>query len=385
MKKIYLDNAATTFPKPKEVIDAMVEYMQNIGTNVSRGTYKDAFDAQRIVFEVREKLTKLFNSDDPSLVVFTKNITESINIITNGFLKNGDRVIISPFEHNSVLRPLEKLNSIGVHYDICPITIDNNINIEKLEELINEKTKLIIMTHASNVFGNILNLEDVGKVAKKYSIPFVVDAAQSAGQILVDIKKLNASAICFTGHKSLMGPTGIGGIVFNDKFFTLIDPLIVGGTGSKSSSLIQPDFMPDKFESGTQNIVGIFGLGAGLDFIDRIGLENIHNHEMKLLRRFTKSILNLNGIKVHGDSECINRTGVLSISSDIYDISEISEFLSSKYNIATRVGMHCSPIAHQTMGTYPNGTLRFSLSFFNVVADVDYAFNALKETLEILS
>lgn len=382
MKGIYMDNGATSFPKAPGVAEAMANYITNVGCNVGRGAYEDAFAAQRIVLETRELLCELFNCDKVENVVFTKNITESLNAIMKGLLKAGDHVIISSMEHNAVTRPLNSLSKKGVEFSRAKCFPDGQLDLESVRSLIKENTKAIIMMHASNVCGTVLDLEGVGRIAREHGIFFIVDAAQTAGVLDVDMKKLNADAIAFTGHKSLLGPPGMGGFVINDRLCEQVEPFIEGGTGSTSESEEQPHFMPDKFESGTQNIVGIYGLNASLKFLKEKGIENIREHELEMTREFIKRVKDLPGVKLAGKETGEGRLAVVSIDFEGSDNAEIGFVLEHEYHISTRVGLHCAPSAHKTLGTFPQGTVRFSFGYATTLEQVEYAADAIKRTLE---
>lgn len=382
MKGVYMDNGATSFPKAPGVADAMANYITNVGCNVGRGAYEDAFAAQRIVLETRELLCELFNCDKVENVVFTKNITESLNAIMKGLLKAGDHVIISSMEHNAVTRPLNSLSKKGVEFSRAKCHQDGQLDLESVKSLIKENTKAIIMMHASNVCGTVLDLEGVGRIAKEHGIFFIVDAAQTAGVLEVDMKKLGADAIAFTGHKSLLGPPGMGGFVINDRLCEQVEPFIEGGTGSTSESEEQPHFMPDKFESGTQNIVGIYGLNASLKFLKEKGIESIRRHELEMTMEFIKRVKELPGVRLVGKEGKEGRVAVVSIDFEGSDNAEIGFALEHEYHISTRVGLHCAPSAHKTLGTFPQGTVRFSFGYATTLEQVEYAANAIKKTLE---
>jgi cysteine desulfurase family protein len=377
-----MDNGATTFPKAPGVAEAISNYINNIGSSINRGSYDNSLLAERIVYETRELLAELFNHDDPSDVVFTKNITESINVVLKGFLKEGDHVIVSSIEHNAVMRPLVKLEERGVTFTRVSFDENETFSESVIKNAIRENTKLIIINHGSNVSGSIQNIAAIGKIAKEHNIKYLIDAAQTAGIIDIDMKKIGADAIAFTGHKSLLGPQGIGGFVISKDFSSQIDTFIEGGTGSASESEYQPSYMPDKFESGTPNVVGIYGLNASLKYIKKIGIENIYKHEMSVTKRFLDGISNFNGLNVIGNPDLNKRTPVVSIDFTNYDNAEIAFALSSEFGIITRVGMHCAPSAHKTYNTFPQGTVRFSFSYATTVEDIDYALNAIKQIID---
>lgn len=381
MNTIYFDNAATSYPKAPEVSKAMCNFIDNIGANVGRGTYKSSYNAGAVVFETRELICKLFKYDNPMNVVFTSNITQSMNTILKGFLKPGDHVIVSSMEHNAVMRPLTSLTNLGITFDRVKCDKNGLLNPIDLVPLIKANTKLVILTQASNVCGTILPIKEVGAICKARNIYFLLDAAQSAGVLDIDFKSLNLSALAFTGHKGLLGPQGIGGFILDESMVPLVNPLIEGGTGSTSDSEEQPLFMPDKFESGTLNVPGIYGLNAGLKYIEGIKPNNIYTLEMKLTQYFIKKILEIPKIEIIGYTSLENRTSVVSINFKTLDNSEAAFILDNEYGIMTRVGLHCSPSAHKTLGTYPSGTVRFSFGHFNTIDEIDYAIECIHKII----
>lgn len=381
MKRVYLDNGATSYPKAPGVAEAMSDYILNNGANVGRGAYESSFEAENIVFETRELLAELFNCRKSENVVFTKNVTESLNVIIKGALGAGDHAIVSSMEHNAVMRPLNSLAKRGVSFSKVKCSHLGELGPNDIKDLIQPNTKAIVMTHASNVCGTILDLEAVGRVCKEYGLIFIIDAAQTAGFLDIDMDKLNADAIAFTGHKGLLGPQGMGGFVVRDSLAKSMDTLIEGGTGSLSDQEIQPEYMPDKLESGTMNIPGIYGLNEALKFIKDTGIKNIRRGELNLVERFLGELKEMDLINIIGRTDVENRTGVVSIDVPTRDNADISYKLYSEYGIATRCGMHCAPSAHQTLGTFPKGTVRFSFSHFNTNEDVDYSLKALRSIL----
>lgn len=384
MRKIYLDNAATSFPKAPGVSEAISDYILNVGSNVGRGTYESSYSAGQIVYETRELLCDTFNFYDPLKVVFTMNITQSLNMILKGLLKKGDHVIISSMEHNAVIRPLTTLTGIGVEFDRVQCDTEGKLNPEDVEKFIKPNTKLVVMTHASNVCGTILPIEEIGKICRKHNIYFIIDAAQSAGVLDVDFKKLNLSGLTFTGHKGLLGPQGIGGFIVDTQLANEISPFIEGGTGSLSESEVQPEYMPDKFESGTLNIPGIYGLNASLKYVKKTGIRTIHDIEMALTKRFLEGVSNIDSANLIGLKGIDGRTSVVSVDFPQFDNSEVAFMLDREFGIMTRVGLHCAPSAHKTLGTFPKGTVRFSFGQFNTNEDVDYAIESIAKTIRTL-
>lgn len=384
MERIYMDNGATSFPKAPGVAEAMSNFIINIGCNVSRGAYAEAFEAQRVIWELREMLCDLFEGPDPKNVIFTMNITQSLNMIIKGLLKSGDHVLISSLEHNGVVRPLHQLLSMGITYDLMPADEEGTLVTEGLDGLVKPNTKLIICTHASNVCGSVNPLEKLGEFAEKHDLWFVIDAAQTAGVLPVSMKTFKADAIAFTGHKSLLGPQGVGGFVITDEFAKVLEPLIVGGTGSHSESEIQPEMLPDKFESGTPNTVGLYGLSAALKYLKEVGIDKIHEQEMALTARFIEGLINNTGIRILGKKTIEDRTAVVSLDFINMDNAEISYYLDKNHGISTRVGMHCAPHAHKHLNTFPQGTVRFSFSYFNTMEEVDGAVEAIIKLMGLL-
>lgn len=384
MNRIYLDNAATSYPKAPGTGESMLNFIDNIGSNINRGAYSSSYAAEEIVYETRELICKLFNFNKPENVVFTKNITESLNTIIKGLLKPYDHVIVSSMEHNAVMRPLTSLKANNIEFSKVNCNLFGELNIETLEASIKNTTKAIIMTNASNVCGTILNLKEVGSICKKYNLFFIIDSAQTAGFLDLDFEYLNADAIAFTGHKGLLGPQGIGGFIINDKLNTLVKPLIEGGTGSLSEFEKQPNYMPDKFESGTPNIPGIFGLNNSLNYINKMGIAFIREKELFLTKLFLDEIQNLSYTSVIGLKGIENRTAVVSLDFQKFDNAEIAFCLDKNYNIMTRCGLHCAPSAHKTLGTFPRGTVRFSFSHFNEESEVKYAIGSINNCIKSL-
>ncbi|MGI6120013.1 MAG: aminotransferase class V-fold PLP-dependent enzyme [Desulfosporosinus sp.] len=377
MDGLYLDNAATSFPKAPGVAEAVAGFLTNIGCNVNRGLYTASFEAANIVYETRELLCLLFNFPKPENVIFTKNITESLNVILKGLLKPGDHVIISSLEHNAVTRPLASLAEKGFALSTVLCNNKGELRSGDICRHMRPNTKAVIMTHASNVSGTILPLEEVGRLCQKHNLFFIVDSAQTAGCLNVDFVKLKADALAFTGHKGLLGPQGIGGFYLNDKLASLVEPLIEGGTGSDSESILQPNYMPDRFEAGTLNLPGIYGLNAALKYLMSEGLAAIREKECHLVQRFIEKVQDIPGVQLIGPEQKQSRTGIASLNFLQLDNAEVSYRLFKEFGIMTRCGLHCSPSAHHTFGTFPHGTLRFSFSSFNSLQDVDYAINSL--------
>ena len=377
MNYIYLDNASTSFPKAPTVATAMSDYITNRGININRGSYALAYDVEDIIYTTRQRLHTLFNGHDPSHVIFTQNVTMSLNMVIKGLLKAGDHVLVSSMEHNAVMRPLTQLLDKGITFDTIPCDSTGSIQMESIEPLIRPNTVALIINHASNVCGTIQPLESIGPICKAHNLQFIVDAAQTAGVIPIDVKACHIDALCFTGHKGLLGPQGIGGIILTKEIAQNLTPLIAGGTGSFSHLETMPTHMPDAFEAGTLNLPGIMGLNEGLSYIESQGMENIHNHELALTQSFLEGLQSIDGINIVGKQNIQDRTAVVSITIDGMDPANIAYELESTYHIMTRVGLHCAPRAHQTLGTYPEGTVRFSFGYANTHKDVESALSAL--------
>jgi len=377
MDYIYLDNASTSFPKAPTVATAMSDYITNRGININRGSYALAYDVEDTIYTTRQRLNTLFNGHDPSHVVFTQNVTMSLNMVIKGLLKAGDHVLVSSMEHNAVMRPLTQLLDKGITFDIIPCDKTGSIQLESMDSLIRPNTVAMIINHASNVCGTIQPLESIGSICKTHNLQFIVDAAQTAGVIPIDVKACHIDALCFTGHKGLLGPQGIGGIILTKEMAQNLTPLIAGGTGSFSHLETMPTHMPDAFEAGTLNLPGIIGLNEGLAYIESQGMENIHKHELALTQSFLEGLQSIDGINIVGKKNIEDRPAVVSITIDGMDPASIAYELESNYHIMTRVGLHCAPRAHQTLGTYPEGTVRFSFGYANTHEDVESALSAL--------
>ncbi|WP_138204185.1 aminotransferase class V-fold PLP-dependent enzyme [Haloimpatiens lingqiaonensis] len=381
--KVYLDNAATTFPKPDTVVSSIMTYMTQVGSNPGRGASSSSLAGNRVVFQCREAIANLFNFPNVENVIFTSNITHSLNTLIKGVVKKGWHVITSSMDHNATLRPLSALKEKGdINLTILDCSEEGLINIDDFKRAIEDNTKLVVLSHASNIIGTIQPLEEIGRICKEKEIYLIIDSAQTAGVLDLDFKKLNCSALAFTGHKSLLGPQGIGGFIIDDELNNITKPFIEGGTGSVSSNVIQPDFLPDKFESGTMNTPGIAGLLAGINFINEKGLKYIREYEEELCQKFINGALNIDSIKVYGTMDSSARTSTISINSSKIDNAELGFILDSEFGIITRTGLHCAPLAHKTIGTYPSGTIRFSFGIFNDEKDVDYALSCINKVIK---
>lgn len=379
--EVYLDNASTTFPKPKQVIDRMYDYMLNVGGNAGRGNYSNSLQSNRYLYVARENICNFFGFNSPSNVIFTNNVTTSLNILIKGLLKPGDHVLTSSMEHNSVIRPLFSCKELlRIKLDIIKCDSQGFIEIDDFKSKINPKTKLAIITQASNVTGSIQDIETIGNICSNNGIFFIVDSSQGAGVLDINMSTIKANAIAFTGHKSLLGPQGIGGFILDDMLNESCCTILEGGTGSLSYSLNQPNFLPDKFECGTLNLPGIIGLSEGIKYINSIGLNTIYEHNNFLINYFLNGLLNIDGITVYGDISGKMITTCISINLLSIDPSELAYYLECN-GIKARCGLHCSPLAHKTIGTYPTGTLRLSISYFTTKEEIDYTLMILNRAV----
>lgn len=372
---IYLDNAATTMKKPQCVIDAVVAAMSHMG-NAGRGATSAALDASRVIYDTREKLSDLFNLQNPSRVVFTCNSTESLNTAIKGILSSGDHAITTALEHNSVLRPLYDLQAKGMELSIVDCDENGNIDYNDFEKLIKENTKAIVCTHASNLVGNVLDVKKIGSIAKKHNLIFIVDASQSAGVFPIDMQDMNIDILCFTGHKGLLGPQGTGGICVREGID--VRPLKVGGSGVNTFSKEQPVEMPTHLEAGTLNGHAIAGLNAALDYLKEEGIDNIQKREEELMFRFYNGIKDIKDIKIFGNFEN-KRAAIVTFNVGDIDSAAFSDELSFAYDISTRAGAHCAPLMHKAMNTVEQGAVRFSFSHYNTEEEIDTAIKAVKE------
>lgn len=381
--KLYLDNAATSYPKPACVIEAVNDYFYNIGVNSGRGGYENSIKGDRLIYSARENICSIFNFNKPSNVIFTQNVTASLNILLKSVIKDSWGVLTTSMEHNSVLRPLKALEkSKNIKLSIIYCEKDGKLSIEKLKSSINNDTRLLVMSISSNVTGTIQDIEEIGIICKSHNIIFILDAAQGAGYLNIDFKKMNLSALAFTGHKGLMGPQGTGGFIISDELNDASSTFMEGGTGSYSESIIQPDLLPDKFEAGTLNSFGIAGLNASIDFIKDRTINYIREKEEYITKVFLENLSKIDNLIIYGPKDSKLITPVISIGSNKIEPSEICYNLDDKYGIMTRCGFHCAPLAHKTIGSFPSGTVRFSIGYFNELSDINYTVNALNEILK---
>ena len=385
MRQIYLDNGSTTFPKPKAVAEAMYRYLTESGSNVGRGDYSRAYAVEEQVYEARELLCGLFHGEDCRNVIFTKNVTESLNVILKGLLRPGDHVLVSSMEHNAVMRPLTQLSKRGVSFTRIPCREDGSLCLEEMEGLVRENTRAVVLTHASNVCGTVMPIEAAGDFCRRHHLLFIVDGAQSAGVLPIDMETMHIDALAFTGHKGLLGPQGTGGFVLGERMLPDLEPLLSGGTGSLSHTEEVPEFLPDRFEPGTLNLPGILGLRAALLWLKETGLERILCHELDLTGQFLQGLMPLEAagqVRILGRPGREGRTGVVSIQPLTQDPAQAAFRLDRDFGIQTRVGLHCAPAAHRTLGTFPAGTIRFSFGWWNTEEDVAAALRALGQILE---
>jgi cysteine desulfurase/selenocysteine lyase len=377
-KIIYFDNASTSFPKPEEVPRAMAHFLREIGASPGRSGHRLSIEAGRIVFEAREGIARLLGAKDSSRVVFGLNATEGINQGLKGLLRPGDHVITSSMEHNSVMRPLRAMMEEGLEVSIIPCSKEGFLDPSGVKKAIRPNTRMVVLNHASNVVGTLQPLAGIGEICRREGILFLVDAAQSAGAVPVDMEREKIDLLAFTGHKALFGPQGTGGLVLGERVDEKeLVPMKRGGTGSRSEQEEQPDFLPDLCESGTPNVVGIAGLLAGLDFVLREGVEKIRVNEMKLTEKLLQGLLAIQRVVLYGPREARKQLGTVSFNIRGIAPSEVGLWLDEEFGILCRVGLHCSPASHQTIGTFPQGTVRFSLSYFNREEEVEEALQAV--------
>lgn len=380
MKQIYLDNAATSFPKAPGVGEAMADYLENSGASVNRSSYRASADVGMRVLDVRRQVCRLFGfSGSCSHAVFTSGVTQSLNMLMKGVLRPGDRLVISGMEHNAVARPARQLEKAGVEVAAAPCGADGRLEPGALAALLEKKTRMVVLQHASNVSGTIQDLAAAGELCRSRGAFLVADAAQSAGHFPFSMEALGLSAVCFTGHKGLLGPQGTGGFVLTDALAEAAEPLLAGGTGSRSDDPEMPPFLPDRFEAGTPNIPGILGLGRALSFLEETGLAALRARELGLTRRFLEALGSVGHIRVSGPEDAEARVGVVSVDFLRRDNAEAAAALEERFGILTRCGLHCAPLAHKTLGTYPEGTVRFSFGPFTAPEDLDAAAAAVRE------
>jgi cysteine desulfurase family protein len=374
---LYFDNAATSWPKPAEMIEEMIRYNGMIGGNPGRSGHHRSLDAGRIILEAREALAELFGCD-AFRMVFTKNATEALNISLLGLLHAGDHVMTSSMEHNSVMRPLRFLESQGVQLSVIPCSGEGLLNPDDVRAAIRPQTRLVVVTHASNVTGTIQPLAELGRMTRDHGIIFCVDAAQTAGALPIHVDEMAIDLLAFSGHKSLFGPQGTGGLYIREGLEKQIRPIMIGGTGSRSEFERQPDFMPDKYESGTPNTIGLAGLGAGVRFVLAEGVETIQCKETSLTEQFLRGLATLQGITVYGSPGAVSRTAVVSFNIAGVSPSDAALEFDERFRIMCRPGLHCAPAAHRTIGTFSRGTIRFGFGYFNTEEEISLALEAIR-------
>ncbi|MDZ7386750.1 MAG: aminotransferase class V-fold PLP-dependent enzyme [candidate division KSB1 bacterium] len=377
---IYFDNAATSWPKPNVVQRAMVRFMEGVGANPGRSGHRLSLVAARVVYRAREEIAELVGCEDPLRVVFCANGTTALNFALHGLLRPGDHVVCTSMEHNSVMRPLRTLEQRGVELTVVPCSPTGELQLFELEQTLTARTRLIVATHASNVVGTLLSVEGLVEVARRRKVLLLVDAAQSAGALPIDLRRAPVDLLAFTGHKALFGPTGTGGLVIGpqvpvDEFGALIQ----GGTGSRSEEEVQPEFLPDKFESGTVNVVGLAGLAAGVHWVRSRTVEAIREQEMALTARLLEGLREIPGVVVYGTQDVAQRLPVVLFNIEGCDPGVVGERLDREFGIMCRTGLHCAPSAHRTIGTFPHGGVRFSLSALCTQRQVDAALRAVRQ------
>lgn len=390
MKQIYCDNASTSFPKAPGLGAAIGEHIDRNGYNISRGNYTKAYGVEEAVIEAKELLCEVFNFNRQQNVVFTPGATAGLNMIIKGLLKQGDHIITSSMEHNSVVRPIRQLTRDGVEWDEAIGSEKGDITPSAVEKRIKPNTKLILITHGSNVCGTVNPIEQIGEICQRHNLLFAIDSAQTAGSMEIDMDRNNIDALAFPGHKSLLGPQGVGGLLLSDRAAASMTPLIAGGTGSQSDKDEMPDFLPDKFQAGTLNLPGIIGLRHSLRYIREVGLMSIMEKKKQLTERFLSGVLNMEGINLIGKEPekysakdlFQGRCPVVSLDFVTMDNAEASFILENKFGIMTRCGLHCAPHAHKTLKTFPKGTVRFSFGYFNEIEEVDYVIDAIHKVIK---
>jgi len=382
LPEIYADHAATTFPRPPEIVDAISDYLLEIGCSPGRGGYRRALEAARLVFEARLSLAELFNVPRAEQIIFTPSVTYALNLLLKGILQPGDHALISSMEHNAVVRPLSRLNrERGVLVEMLACNQDGTLDPLQVKKALRRDTRLVVLTHASNVTGTLLPVYEVGELLAGSDVFYAIDAAQTAGSEQIDFQELRCDYLAFTGHKGLLGPPGIGGLCLSERATEQTAPLIEGGTGSRSEEEEQPPFLPDKFESGTQNVPGVAGLAAGVRLINAAGPKELGRRKRELTAGLLDGLATLPGVTVYGTRCPEKMTATVSLNIDGFDSGDLSFMLEQCFSIMTRSGLHCAPLAHRTIGTFPKGTLRFSFGFGNTLADVHHILAALREIM----
>ncbi len=380
---IYLDNAATSWPKAPGVIEAMAEAMRTAGGNPGRSGHRLSVAAARLVYDAREDLARFFGVSDPSRVVFTANATHALNQAIRGLVMPGDRVVVTGMEHNAVMRPLRDLEAQGVEITVVPAELDGWVSPAALQAALGRPARLVVATHASNVTGTLLPIAELARIAHDAGAWVLIDAAQTAGVVPIDLRSLGVDLLAFTGHKELYGPAGIGGLVIADHFDpTVIRPLVCGGTGSRSESEIQPCDLPDRFESGTPNLPGIAGLGASLAWLSGFGLENIRAQRERIHAALLDGLADIPGLRIYGTGDVSRSVAIVSLTVRNHPVSRVGHLLDQEFGVLTRVGLHCAPAAHHSIGSFPGGTVRLAPGLFTTETDVAQTLDALRRVAE---
>ncbi len=377
MPVIYFDNAATSWPKPPGVREALSDYLADAGGNPGRSGHRLSIGAARLVERARELLAELFNADDPSRIVFTLNATHALNVALYGLLRPGDHVVTTSVEHNSVMRPLRHLETLGVEVTVVACQLDGTLPLADVQRALRPGTRLLVTTHASNVLGTLMPIRELAALARASGALYLVDASQTAGAIPIDVDETGVDLLAFTGHKALLGPTGTGGLYIRDGVD--VAPIMRGGTGSDSAYETQPAFQPDVHESGTLNVAGLAGLAAGVRFLFDVGVDAVETHERRLVEQFRAASADIPGLTLHGPRESRHQSGVVSFNLAGAMPSEVAQVLDERFGIMARAGLQCAPSAHRTAGTFPAGTVRFGFGWFNTAAEVDAAIAALRD------
>ena len=382
-REVYLDNAATSWPKPPGVAQAMVNFLDEVGANPGRSGHRLSIEAARVVYNTREAVASLLGATDPLRVVFGLNITDSINLALHGLLNPGDHVITSSMEHNAVMRPLHDLMLQGIEFTRVPCKPDGSLDPRQVAMAIQSNTRMIILNHASNVCGTILPIKEVGQIARSNNLLYLIDTAQTAGVVPIDMENDCVDLLAFTGHKSLYGPMGTGGLIIGQR----INPAELrtsrqGGTGSRSEYEVQPEFLPDRFESGTPNAVGLAGLWAGLEWLKEQGIETIRSREQALCAELLAGLSDIPGVNIYGPQNAARQVATVAFNIQEMEPSTIGLRLDEEFNVLCRVGLHCAPSAHHTLGTFPNGCVRFSIGAYNTLEDIHQAVDVVRQLAE---
>lgn len=380
----YLDNAATSWPKPPQVAESMVHYMEHCGGNPGRSGHRLSIRAGRVVYEARELTAEIFNAPDPLRVIFTSNATHALNTAIKGILKPGDRVVTTSIEHNSVMRPLRALESRGVEVVTVPCSGDGFLDIGEFGKAVSSGARLAVVVHASNVMGTIQDIGTAARIAHEAGAMILVDAAQTAGTVPIDMQALDIDLLAFTGHKGLQGPQGTGGLVIGENVdISEMGTLMEGGSGSRSDSEYHPVDLPDKYEAGTLNGVGIAGLGAGIKFMLDKGIGSIHRQKMEIFGLLTDGLAAIPRVRLYGTQDADASVDVVSFTIEGIQVSDIGLRLDEEYGVMSRVGLHCAPAAHRTIGTFPRGTVRFSPGVFTTPDEIEQAVEAVERIAEL--